>query len=103
MLGVGFEPTKPFRAPDLQSGAFVRSAIPALKPVKTYNEPTSGFEPLTCCLQNSYSTAELRRLASTLYQKIGDPAAKSPVIFLEKFQVGELPENPRVFKTPPSH
>lgn len=24
-------------------------------------EPTEGFEPTTCCLQNSYSTAELCR------------------------------------------
>ena len=31
-------------------------------PPRQHMEPTEGFEPTTCCLQNSYSTAELCRL-----------------------------------------
>ena len=35
--------------------------ICTIEPTNRSAEPMSGFEPLTCCLQNSYSTAELHR------------------------------------------
>ncbi len=67
--GVGFEPTKPFRTPDLQSGGFNHSPTPPRCPTlapgsrpmvpmrlagwdsTVLREPQSGFEPLTCRLQ----------------------------------------------------
>ena len=70
--GAGFEPAKPFRTPDLQSGGFNHSPIPpanrpcgyifahspprgnpisGLRRGKGLLEPQRGFEPLTCRLQ----------------------------------------------------
>ncbi len=79
--GAGFEPAKPFRTPDLQSGGFNHSPTPPMlssvpRPSEYWNclelrrknvfafcrkgpgvtltlrmEPQSGFEPLTCRLQ----------------------------------------------------
>ena len=46
--GEGFEPSKA-EPTDLQSVVFDRSTTPA------YMEPIQGFEPRTCCLQNSCS------------------------------------------------
>ena len=59
--GAGFEPAKPFRAPDLQSGGFNHSPTPpylvagSVVPVidrRVFSlEPQRGLEPLTCRLQ----------------------------------------------------
>ena len=64
--GAGFEPAKPVRAPDLQSGGFNHSPTPpgccvpmvgrtVSAPYMVYKyplkEPQRGLEPLTCRLQ----------------------------------------------------
>ncbi len=50
----GFEPSRPYGHYALN---VARLPIPPLRPM----EPTIGFEPMTCCLRNSCSAAELRR------------------------------------------
>ena len=57
MEGAGFEPAKPVRAPDLQSGGFNHSPTPPFYirfcpgPIPGIGEPQRGLEPLTCRLQ----------------------------------------------------
>jgi hypothetical protein len=51
----GFEPSRPYGHYALN---VARLPIPPLRRVL---EPTIGFEPMTCCLRNSCSAAELRR------------------------------------------
>src|SRR4051794_1650715 len=40
-------------------------------------EPTLGFEPRTCCLRNSCSTAELCRRRSTIADALGTSAIRT--------------------------
>jgi hypothetical protein len=97
--GVGFEPTKSFRTPDLQSGGFNHSPTPPrmtatqhpwaqLNAVcrltdagvwaRTAREPQRGFEPLTCRLQIDCATiapqGRSRRLVRTTAQNDSDGA-----------------------------
>src|SRR5947209_3257055 len=51
----GFEPSRPYGHYALN---VARLPIP---PLRHEVEPTIGFEPMTCCLRNSCSAAELRR------------------------------------------
>src|SRR5215472_9263900 len=51
----GFEPSRPNGHYALN---VARLPIP---PLRHEVEPTIGFEPMTCCLRNSCSAAELRR------------------------------------------
>jgi hypothetical protein len=57
VLGVGVEPTK---ARGRLIYSQMRLTTSLTQQIVKCNEPPVGFEPTTCCLQNSCSAAELR-------------------------------------------
>src|SRR3990172_1712952 len=73
--GVGFEPTKPFRAPDLQSGGISRSPTPPVH-VKfiTYGKSTpSPWPPSHIHLPGSTAREGIRTHQPTDYKSVALP------------------------------
>ena len=58
------------KAPDLQSGPVDHFGTHPTKKIISQREPSVRFELTTCCLQNSCSTTELRRLRNPQNKKL---------------------------------